>query len=155
MAKIDKSQMQRDYQDFITALGHNIENGVDVTHDGYPLSVKEAKFIDVFIGNGDYYKALRESGLNHKKIAGKNYITDEIAYRLDLLKKETIADADEILQYLTSVMRGEIKDQFGLDAPLSERTSAAKELAKRIIDVEEKVSENVVPELKITLNWED
>ena len=49
-------------------------------------------------------------------------------------------------------MRGEVKDQFGLDAPLSERTAAAKELAKRVIDVE-KDAEAVVPEIKVTLNW--
>ena len=32
-------------------------------------------------------------------------------------------------------MRGEVKDQFGLDAPLAERTKAAVELAKRKVDV--------------------
>jgi phage terminase small subunit len=85
-------------------------------------------------------------------IASKDYLIDEIRWRLEELRKETIADADEILQYFTRVMRGEVKDQFGLDAPLSERTSAAKELAKRVIDVE-KDAEAVVPEIKITLNW--
>ena len=36
------------------------------------------------------------------------------------------------MEYLTSVMRGEAKDQFDLDASLSERTRAASELAKRL-----------------------
>lgn len=49
--------------------------------------------------------------------------------------RETIADAKEIMQYFTRVMRGEEKDQFGLEAPLSERTKAAQELAKRKVDV--------------------
>ena len=35
-------------------------------------------------------------------------------------------------------MRGEVKDQFGLDAPLAERTKAAVELAKRKVDVAQK-----------------
>ena len=35
------------------------------------------------------------------------------------------------MQYLTSVMRGEKKDQFDLEASLSDRTRAAGELAKR------------------------
>ena len=39
------------------------------------------------------------------------------------------------MRYFTSVMRGEVKDQFGLDAPLAERTKAAVELAKRKVDV--------------------
>ena len=47
----------------------------------------------------------------------------------------SIADAAEVMQYFTSVMRGEIKDQFGLDAPLAERTKAAVELAKRKVDI--------------------
>lgn len=35
-------------------------------------------------------------------------------------------------------MRGEVKDQFGLEAPLAERTKAAVELAKRKVDVAQK-----------------
>ena len=50
-------------------------------------------------------------------------------------------------------MRGEEKDQFGLDAPLSERTNAARELARRIVDVPTD-DDTAVPEIKVTLNWE-
>lgn len=46
-------------------------------------------------------------------------------------EKRRIADADEVLDYLSGVMRGEIKDQFGLDASLQDRTKAAQELLKR------------------------
>ena len=150
MAKKDNF---KDYTDFLKKVGMSQLDGVDVTHDGYPLSVKEAKFISLFVANGNVNKSLREAGLNMRNIAGKDYITDEITYRLDQLKKETIADADEIMQYFTRVMRGEVKDQFGLDAPLSERTAAARELAKRIVDIEDDV-DTAVPEIKVTLNWE-
>lgn len=142
-----------DYADFLKKVGMSQLDGVDVTHDGYPLSVKEAKFISLFVANGNVHKSLNEAGLTMRSIAGKEYITDEITYRLDQLKKETIADADEIMQYFTKVMRGEVRDQFGLDAPLSERTAAARELAKRIVDIENDV-DTTVPEIKVTLNWE-
>lgn len=142
-----------DYADFLKKVGMSQLDGVDITHDGYPLSVKEAKFISLFVANGDVSKSLRESGLTWKNLSGKDYITDEITYRLDQLKKESIADADEIMQYFTRVMRGEVKDQFGLDAPLGERTAAARELAKRIVDIENDV-DTTVPEIKVTLNWE-
>jgi phage terminase small subunit len=142
-----------DYVDFLNKVGHKQLDNVDVTHDGYPLSAKESKFISLFVANGDVTKSLRESGLTMKNLAGKDYITDEITYRLDALKKETIADADEIMQYLTSVMRGQVKDQFGLDAPLSERTAAARELAKRIVDLPTE-QDTAAPEIKVTLNWE-
>ena len=142
-----------DYADFLKKVGMSQLDNVDVTHDGYPLNVKEAKFISLFVANGNVNKSLNEAGLTMRSIAGKDYITDEITYRLDLLKKETIADADEIMQYFTSVMRGEVRDQFGLDAPLSERTAAARELAKRIVDIENDV-DTTVPEIKVTLNWD-
>ena len=48
------------------------------------------------------------------------------------LESEKIADIQEVMEYLTSVMRGEKKDQFDLDASLSERTKAASELARRL-----------------------
>ena len=48
------------------------------------------------------------------------------------LESDKIADIEEVMQYLTSVMRGEKKDQFDLDPALSERTKAASELARRL-----------------------
>ena len=48
------------------------------------------------------------------------------------LESDKIADIEEVMQYLTSVMRGEKKDQFDLDPSLSERTKAASELARRL-----------------------
>ena len=125
----------KDYAQFLDQVGHKQLDNVDVTHDGYPLSVKESKFISLFVANGDVNKSLKESGMTMKGIAGKDYIADEIRWRLEQLKNQSIADGEEILQYFTKVMRGTEKDQFGLDAPLSERTRAAQELARRVIDV--------------------
>ena len=48
------------------------------------------------------------------------------------LESDKIADIEEVMEYLTSVMRGEKKDQFDLDPSLSERTKAASELARRL-----------------------
>lgn len=43
-----------------------------------------------------------------------------------------IATANEVLEYYTRVMRGQERDQFGLDPSLSDRTKAAVELDKRL-----------------------
>ena len=51
--------------------------------------------------------------------------------------RKQIATGDEVTAFLSKVMRGEIKDAFGLDAGLSDRISAAKEL-RRIYDVIDK-----------------
>lgn len=63
-----------------------------------------------------------------KNIKIANYI-DAINERLE---SDKIADIQEVMEYFTSVMRGEKKDQFDLDPALSERTKAAGELAKRL-----------------------
>jgi len=150
-----KKGVDKQYVDFIKKIGHQNLDGADITHDGYPLSVKESAFIAMYMETGDLNKALREAHLQMRSIAGKDYIADEIKYRMDQIKKQTIADADEILQYFTKVMRNEEKDQFNLDAPLAERTNAAKELAKRVIDpelVKEEIKE--APKVEITLHWD-
>ena len=49
-------------------------------------------------------------------------------------RKGRIADAQEILEYFSDVMRGKLTDQFGIESSLQDRTKCAIELAKRIID---------------------
>ena len=132
------------------------------TWEGHALTSSEAKFIDEYCVTGNarqsYITAYPNSNpdnahQNSYRLLNKDYITSEINHRLEMAKTESIATATEIMQYLSDVMRGNIKDQFGLDAPLSERTKAAVELAKRQIDIPQKLAGNETPELKITLDW--
>ena len=116
-----------------------------VTHTKHPLTFREARFIDEYMATGDKKLAVEKAGFTVKNLVSKanqllkkDYIADEIAYRTELYASECIADRQEVLEYFTAVMRGEVKDQFGLDAPLAERTSAAKELKKIFIDDVEK-----------------
>ena len=69
------------------------------------------------------------------------------------MQSETIANAEEVMSYFTAVMRGEVKDQFGLEAPLSERTRAAQELAKRTIDIQNRQNGNPDQSIEIKLDW--
>ena len=131
-----------------------------VSNSGHPLSVKEDKFIDAYIELGNARQAVLQAGYNTKApdqyantLLKKVYISEEIAYRQSLLRKASIASAEEILEYFSSVMRGEITDQFGLEAPLSERTKAAQELAKRQIDMLNKAGNKEQAEVQITLDW--
>lgn len=55
-------------------------------------------------------------------------------------ERKLVADGDEVLRFLSATMRGEVKDQFGLDAQLKDRLAAAKEL-QRIIDVGKKAGD--------------
>lgn len=50
-------------------------------------------------------------------------------------EEKRIATGDEVMEFFTKVMKGEIKDAFGLDPSLQDRLNAAKELAKRTVDI--------------------
>ena len=133
-----------------------------VTSTGHPLTIREDAFIDEYIKTGNGAQSVINAGYKVKNpytyaqdLKEKPYITDEIAYRTEKLHSERIADATEIMEYFSKVMRGEITDQFGLEASLSERTKAAQELAKRQIDMVNKAQMNSTPELKISLNFSD
>lgn len=141
----------------------NSATQVFFTNTGHRLSLKEHKFIDSFLVNGDASIAAKDAGFelknesdSYKKIGSRvlkrDYIYEELLFRLEELDKNTIADANEIMQYFTNVMRGDEKDQFGLDAPLSERTAAARELAKRLIDIPNKATE-ADKAIRIELDW--
>ena len=56
-------------------------------------------------------------------------------------ERKLVADGDEVLRFLSATMRGEVKDQFGLDAQLKDRLAAAKEL-QRILDVAKPAEQN-------------
>lgn len=121
-----------------------------VTHTKHPLSFREARFIDAYMASGDLVDAVEKAGFTckHKAQKGhallkKDYISEEIGYRQDLYSSALIADRQEILQFLTEVMRGNVKDQFNLDATLKDRLDATEKLAKRLIDDPAKAKQNV------------
>lgn len=137
------------------------KNDILLTNDGHRLSPKEHMFINSFMINGDAAIAAKDAGFIPQgnktlksigeRVLKKDYIYDEILYRIDEMNAASIADEQEVMQYFTAVMRGEEKDQFGLDVSIADRTAAAKEIAKRIIDIPQKQADSTV---QINLNWE-
>lgn len=100
------------------------------------LTPKQKAFADYFIETGNQTEAARRAGYkqphvqgnqNLEKLSVKRYIDE----RMKKIESKRIASGDEVLQYLTAVMRGEIKDQFDLDASIQDRTKAAELLGKR------------------------
>lgn len=113
------------------------------THTGHRLTPKEEKYIqlytsgnnpaDAYIGAGYKYKDKVDASIRaHSMMRRKPYMQEEIQFRANEARSAACADMTEILEYFTRVMRGEEKDQFDFDAPLTERTRAAIELAKRL-----------------------
>ncbi len=100
------------------------------------LTEKQKRFIDYYVEFADAKKAAIEAGYSKKtakQIGSENLSKLDCFIKLKLEEKQNqrIASQDEVLEYLTKVMRGEEKDQFGLDASLQDRTKCAELLGKR------------------------
>lgn len=102
------------------------------------LSPKQKAFADYYIECGNATEAARKAGYSEKNVgenAAKTLKSPKVAAyvseRLKQQEKGRVASADEVMRFYSSVMRGEVKDQFGLEASLSDRINAGKELMKR------------------------
>lgn len=102
------------------------------------LTVKQKAFADEYIKCGNATKAAKKAGYSEKtaEVIGyenlrKPEIAAYIAERMAKIDEERIASADEVLRFYSSVMRGEMSDQFGLEASLDTRIKAADSLMKR------------------------
>ena len=100
------------------------------------LTEKQKRFIDYYVEFADAKKAAIEAGYSEKtakQIGSENLSKLDcfIKLKLDEKQSQRIASQNEVLEYLTRVMRGEEKDQFDLDASLQDRTKCAELLGKR------------------------
>lgn len=102
------------------------------------LTPKQKAFADYYIECGNAAEAARRAGYSKKtaEVIGrenlrKPTISAYIAEAIRPTEEKRIADATEVLEFFTDVMRGKVKDQFGLDSSLSDRLNAGKELMKR------------------------
>lgn len=133
-----------------------------------PLTIEEQQFVDAYIKYGVGAEAVRAvypelcakskapEYATHKATAllNKPNIEAAILRRMEEMRDSQIADSKEVMRYFTAVMRGEIKDQFGLDAPLAERTKAAQEIAKRTVDIENRMRGDADAAVTIHLDWD-
>ena len=102
------------------------------------MTEKQKAFCDYYIETLNATEAAKRAGYSEKTATcmgsenlRKPYIKEFIELRLAEMEEKRVASADEVLQYLTRVMRGEEKDQFDLDPSLQDRTKAAELLGKR------------------------
>ena len=113
------------------------------------LNERQKAFADYYIELGNATEAAIKAGYSEKtarSIGSENLTKPDIsAYikeRLDEQIDKRVADANEVIAFYTAVMRGEVKDQFGLDASLSDRLKAGDALMKRYNAIKETESKN-------------
>ena len=102
------------------------------------LNEMQKAFADYYIETANDSESAKRAGYSEKtaRSQGQRLLTnvDISAYireRLDEQSEKRVADANEVIEFYTAVMRGEVKDQFGLDASLSDRLKAGDALMKR------------------------
>ena len=102
------------------------------------LTPKQKAFADEYLICGNATEAAREAGYSGKYAgynAGKLLKNTKIAEYMSRRQKEIddsrIADVKEVMEFYSSVLRGELTDQFDMDAALSDRLAAGRELMKR------------------------
>ena len=114
------------------------------------MTLKQQRFADEYIITGNLYKSAVEAGYSEKyakaqshklldNVGIKNYIDERLAQ----LESEKIASQQEVLSYLSSVMRGEMTEQTlrsvgesgqviaEIDVGAKDRIKAAELLGKR------------------------
>lgn len=103
------------------------------------LTPKQQAFADYYLELGNATEAAKRAGYSEKTayaIGNENLSKPEIsayiAERMEQIQGERIATIEEVMQFYTSVMRGEEKDQFGLEASLNDRLKAGQEIIKRL-----------------------
>ena len=124
------------------------------------MTIKEKAFCREYAESGNGQQAATKAGYAEKtarqtanKLLTKTYIRDEITRITNKKEKKSIATGQEVMEFFTKVMNGEVKDQFGLEASLADRTKAAQELAKRTVDIENRIAGKPDATVAIKLDW--
>lgn len=114
------------------------------------LTLKQQRFADEYIISGNATQSAIEAGYSKKyantnasKLLQNTTIKHYIDEQLEILKNERVADQQEVLEYLTSIVRGEQTEQTlrgvgegaqeidNIDVSAKDRIKAAELLGKR------------------------
>lgn len=103
------------------------------------LNKRQIEFVQEYMKTNNITQSAIKAGYSPKtaSVQGSRLLTnvrvqEYIEAINERLESAKIADIQEVMEYLTSVMRGEQKDQFDMDVSIQDRTRAAGELARRL-----------------------
>ena len=109
--------------------------------------IKTANATQAAIKAGYSENSARQQG---SRLLSNANVSQYIQTHMEKKNKSTIATADEVLEYLTRVVRGEEKDAFGLDVSVADKTKAAELLGKRHMLFTDKVKLDAEIEIDIS-----
>ena len=131
------------------------------------LTARQKMFADEYLVSGNAEQAAIKAGYSEKyargnahKLVANSCIKNYIDEKLKEIESSKIADAAEVMRYLTSVMRNETKEEVPVvvnngdwsevqmvkkDTSIKDRNKAAEMLAKRFGILTDKVSLEIAP----------
>lgn len=102
------------------------------------LSIRQKRFADEYIISGNGAQALVKAGYSPKaakqsanKMLNYPHIQRYIEERLEALASDKIAEQTEVLEYITSVMRGEAQSEIVMVEGTGDGHSEARHIQKR------------------------
>ena len=129
------------------------------------LTPYERKFCQEYVKTNNASQSVIKAGYNVSNmnsagvyaadLLAKAKIQNEIQRLMKAGQTEAIATSAEVMTMLTKIARGEDKDQFGLEISASDRIKAMVELAKRTVDIDNKIKAQQSGDNAITikLDW--
>lgn len=119
-----------------------------MSNEGRKLSQKQQMFIDAYIELGNATEAAKQAGYKCRSYSAYGAVGSEnlkklkdfIDVRLAEIKSQRTADLTEVMEFLTSVLRGEVTETVfnpvtglkeDIHANVKSRVDAARELLKR------------------------
>jgi len=129
------------------------------------LTIKEKAFCREYVKSGNATQSMQKAGYKYKTEASaatsatillrKPEIQAEINRLMEKREDHSIMTGKEVMELFSAIARGEIKDQFGLDASLNDRLKAMNEIAKRTVDIENRMKGIPDSNVSIKLDWTD
>lgn len=103
------------------------------------LTVKQQRFVDAYIETGNAAEAARRAGYKSRNadVMGrenlrKHTVRKVLEVRLKEIEDKRIAKAKEVMEFLTSSMRGEIKEEAVVVEGVGDGCSVARIIEKQI-----------------------
>ena len=131
------------------------------------LNQRQKMFVDEYLITGNVYQSAIKAGYsenyakgNSVKLFENESIKKYLDERLKEIESQKIADAAEVMRYLTSVMRNETREEVPMvvsngdwseiqivkkDTSIKDRNKAAEMLAKRFGILTDKISLDIAP----------
>ncbi len=109
------------------------------------MTERQRRFVDFYIETGNATEAARKAGYKEKcaRQTGAENLTKPVisAYiqeRLEILSSARIADAQEVLEMFSCILRGTVTDSDGSPVSVRDRIEAGKALIRRFERLEDR-----------------